>query len=96
MIFGKKINAEIWRAGNRIFPDSTYPVFTVRSFLGDIFSVIRPVYGTTTMFGNDIVQLREVFADWPNGLENDEDRVDAPIIPTDLLVVKIRTTLSQE
>ena len=74
MIFGTKIPARTMRApssGNFIqhLPNPpTTPTFTVREFMGVILNAVRPFYGATTMFKNDIYDLRLVFADWPQGV----------------------------
>ncbi|MGI0133598.1 MAG: hypothetical protein ACREBW_01395, partial [Candidatus Micrarchaeaceae archaeon] len=89
MIFGLKIPARTMRA-----PESTgSPVqhlpsppqvqdFTVRSFMGTILNAVRPFYGASTMFGQDIYQLRLVFADWPQGVTE-----EFPVLAGDFLVL---------
>lgn len=49
----------------------TIPSFTVRKFGGMILNPVVPEYGNTSMFGNDVWQLRLIFADWPTGSAED-------------------------
>lgn len=96
MIFGIKIPARTMRApegsGNPVQHLPNPPSvsdFTVRQFMSIVLNAVTPFYGVDKMFGEDVFQLRLVFADWPQGSTE-----EFPIQTGDFVVIPMTTDLN--